>query len=87
MLRAAAPWLAAVAAYAAAVLGLGASDPASQEPTLLEGLRDAAGMRAVELVLAAAMALAFGLGAALARRWVPDPWATRGVLAVALSPL
>ncbi len=87
MLRAAAPWLAVVAVYSAAVLVLGASDPAPQVPALLEGLRDAAGTRAVELVLAAAMALAFGLGAALARRWVPDPWATRGVLAVALSPL
>ncbi len=85
--RVSAPWLAVLALYAAAVLLLGAADPSPQVPPLLERLQDATSPRAVELVLAAAMALAFGLGAALARRWVPEPWATRGVLMIALSPL
>ena len=42
---------------------------------------------AADVVLAVPAALAFALAAALARRWVPDPWATRGGLLVALSPL
>lgn len=87
MARASAPWLAVLVLYAAAVLLLGAADPAPSVPPLLERLELHTSAHAVELVLAAAMALAFGLGAALARRWVPEPWATRGVLAVALSPL
>ena len=38
------------------------------------------------LLLAAASALAFVLGAALARRVVPDPWATWAALLAGLSP-
>jgi len=44
------------------------------------------GAVAVELLLAALAALAFVAAARLARRLVPDPWATGGVLLVALSP-
>jgi hypothetical protein len=40
----------------------------------------------VTLLLAAVAALAFVLGAALARRVVPDPWATWAAVLVALSP-
>jgi hypothetical protein len=40
----------------------------------------------VELWLAALFALAFVLGAALARRLVPEPWASAGALVVGLSP-
>jgi hypothetical protein len=40
----------------------------------------------VEVFLAALLALAFVLGAALARRLVPDPWATGAALVVGLSP-
>ena len=45
-----------------------------------------AGPIGVELMLAAIAALAFVLAIALARRLVPDPWATAGPLVVALSP-
>ncbi|MEA2169989.1 MAG: hypothetical protein QOF76_3289 [Solirubrobacteraceae bacterium] len=85
--RALAPWLAVFVLYAAAVLILGAHDPAPVVPPVLERAEDAVGTRAVELILAALAAVSFALGAVLARRWVPDPWATRGVLVVALSPL
>jgi hypothetical protein len=44
------------------------------------------GAGAVELAIAALTALAFVLAAALARRIVPEPWASAGVLAVGLSP-
>jgi hypothetical protein len=44
------------------------------------------GRIAVELWLAALAALGYVAAAAIARRLVPEPWATRGVLAVALSP-
>ena len=44
------------------------------------------GRLAVELWLAALAALGFVAAAWIARRLVPDPWATRGVLAVGLSP-
>ena len=44
------------------------------------------GPRAVELFLAAATALAFTAGAALARIVVPDPWATRGLALIGVSP-
>ena len=44
------------------------------------------GVAAVSLLCAAAMALAMTLGAVLARRIVPDPWATGAALAVGLSP-
>ena len=40
----------------------------------------------VEVMLAAIAALGFVLAAMLARRVVPDPWATGGVLLVAVSP-
>jgi hypothetical protein len=44
------------------------------------------GRLAVQLWCAALMALAFVLAFGLARRIVPDPWASRGVLVLALSP-
>ncbi len=44
------------------------------------------GPEAVEAEGAALLALAFVLAAALARRLVPDPWATRAVLVAGLSP-
>jgi len=44
------------------------------------------GAEAVELEIAALTALAFVLAAALARRIVPEPWASAGVLAAGLSP-
>ena len=44
------------------------------------------GRLAVELWLAALAALGYVAAAWIARRVVPDPWATRGVLAVGLSP-
>ena len=44
------------------------------------------GRIAVELWLGALAALGFVAAAAIARRLVPEPWATRGVLAVGLSP-
>jgi hypothetical protein len=40
----------------------------------------------VQLLMAAIAALAFTLGGALARRVVPDPWATAATLACGLSP-
>ncbi len=44
------------------------------------------GRIAVELWLAALAALGYVAAVAIARRLVPEPWATRGVLAVGLSP-
>jgi len=44
------------------------------------------GARAVELAIAVLVALAFTLTAALARRVVPEPWASGGVLVAGLSP-
>ncbi len=44
------------------------------------------GPRGVELLCAALLALAFTLSAALARRLVPEPWATRAALVAGLSP-
>jgi hypothetical protein len=44
------------------------------------------GARAVELAIAVLVALAFTLAAALARRVVPEPWASGGVLVAGLSP-
>jgi hypothetical protein len=41
---------------------------------------------AVEVLCAALLALAFALAAALGRRLVPDPWATRAALLVGVSP-
>jgi hypothetical protein len=45
------------------------------------------GAKAVELFLAAVTALGFALAAAVARRMVPEPWASGGALLVGLSPL
>ena len=55
-------------------------------PALLAPAYAVGGRTAVELFLAAIAALGFVLAAALARRIVPDPWATWGVLAAGLSP-
>jgi hypothetical protein len=44
------------------------------------------GPRAVQAEMAALLALAFVLAAALARRMVPEPWATAGAAACGLSP-
>ena len=44
------------------------------------------GPRLVELMIAALTALAFVLAAALARRIVPEPWASGAVLVAGLSP-
>ena len=44
------------------------------------------GARAVQGEMLALLALAFVLGAALARRMVPEPWATAGAALVGLSP-
>ena len=44
------------------------------------------GPRGVEGLCAALLALAFTLAGAVARRLVPDPWATRAALAAGLSP-
>jgi hypothetical protein len=44
------------------------------------------GPRAVEALIAALTALAFVLAAALARRLVPEPWASAGALVAGLSP-
>lgn len=46
----------------------------------------AGGALAVQLFIAATSALAFVLAAALARRVVPEPWASGGALACGLSP-
>ena len=55
-------------------------------PLLVAPAYAVGGARAVELLLAALAALAFVLAVALARRLVPEPWATAGPMAVALSP-
>jgi hypothetical protein len=81
------PWVAVLALYVAAALTLGAWDPSPQTPFLLQRLRDDGGRELTAVVLSVPAALAFALAATLARRWVPDPWATRGTLLVALSPL
>jgi hypothetical protein len=44
------------------------------------------GARGVEVEMAMLLALAFVLGALLARRMVPEPWATAGVALAGLSP-
>jgi hypothetical protein len=81
------PWVTVLAAYVAAALTLDAFDPAAQTPALLERLLDDGGRELTAVVLAVPATLAFAFAAALARRWVPDPWATRAALLVALSPL
>jgi hypothetical protein len=55
-------------------------------PLVAAPLLNVDGVALVSLLCAAAMALAITLGAALARRVVPDPWATGAALAVGLSP-
>jgi hypothetical protein len=55
-------------------------------PLLIAPAYALAGAKGVELLLAAIAALGFVLAAALARRVVPEPWATRGAALVALSP-
>ena len=54
-------------------------------PLLIAPAQALGGTTLVEILLAVIAALAFVLGAALARRLVPEPWATGGVAAVALS--
>jgi hypothetical protein len=54
-------------------------------PLLIAPAYAVGGAEGVELFLAAMAALAFALAAALARRVVPEPWASGGVLGVALS--
>jgi hypothetical protein len=73
--------------YVAAALTLGAWDPSPQTPFLLQRLRNDGGRELTAVVLSVPATLAFALAAAVARRWVPDPWATRGCLIVAVSPL
>jgi hypothetical protein len=55
-------------------------------PLLLAPAYELGGTTAVRLFLAALAAIAFACAAALARRLVPDPWATFAALAVGLSP-
>ena len=55
-------------------------------PVLLAPAYALGGAKLVEVLLAAVAALAFVLGAALARRVVPDPWATWAALLAGLSP-
>ncbi len=55
-------------------------------PLLIAPAYAVAGALGVELFCAALLALAFTLAGALGRRLVPEPWATRGALAVGLSP-
>jgi hypothetical protein len=55
-------------------------------PLLIAPAYALGGRLAVELWLAALAALGFVAGAWIARRLVPEPWATAGVLVVGLSP-
>jgi hypothetical protein len=55
-------------------------------PLLIAPAYALAGPVGVELFLAAIAALAFALGARLARHLAPEPWATAAVLVVGLSP-
>jgi hypothetical protein len=55
-------------------------------PALIAPAYAVGGAVGVELFLAALAALAFVLAAALARRLVPEPWATRAALVTGLSP-
>ncbi len=55
-------------------------------PALVAPAYMLSGPRAVEVLLAAMTALAFTVAAVLARVVVPDPWATRGVAVVGISP-
>ena len=82
MVARAAGWLFVGALYAAAQLALDPEVPAVQAPRLLEEL----GPDVRVIVLAACAAVAFAAAAALARQAVPDPWAWRAAVVVALSP-
>lgn len=55
-------------------------------PLLLAPALKAGGATGARLLLAALAAAAFACAAAIARRVVPDPWATLSALAVGLSP-
>jgi hypothetical protein len=55
-------------------------------PLLLAPAYAVGGELACQLLVAALLALGFVAGAALARRLVPDPWATAAVIGAALSP-
>ena len=55
-------------------------------PLLIAPAYALGGPLAVQLLMAAIAALAFTLGGALARRIVPEPWASGATLACALSP-
>ncbi len=55
-------------------------------PLLIAPAYAVGGATGVELFMAAIAALAFVLAARLARRLVPEPWATGGVVVAALSP-
>jgi hypothetical protein len=55
-------------------------------PALLAPAYALGGVTLVRLLLAALMAVAIACGAALARRVVPDPWATFAALGIGLSP-
>ncbi len=55
-------------------------------PLLIAPAYALGGPLAVQLLLAAIAALAFALGGALARRVVPEPWASAATLACGLSP-
>ena len=55
-------------------------------PLLLAPAYDAAGATGARLLMALLMAIAFACAAALARRAVPDPWATATALVLGLSP-
>ncbi len=55
-------------------------------PLLIAPAYALGGPLAVQLLMAAIAALAFALGGALARRVVPEPWASAATLACGLSP-
>jgi hypothetical protein len=55
-------------------------------PLLIAPAYALGGTLAVQLLMAAIAALAFSLGAALARRVAPEPWASAAALACGLSP-
>jgi hypothetical protein len=55
-------------------------------PLLIAPAYAVGGPLAVQLLMAAIAALAFALGGALARRIVPEPWASAATLACGLSP-
>jgi len=76
----------AVATSGTAVLGRLREPQGVGMPLAISPAYALGGARAVELAIAVLVALAFTLTAALARRLVPEPWATGGVLVAGLSP-